>query len=159
MAKLEQSGGDLTIIRMLANSDAIFRPFIMIADALFFRSLVPRPILEVTILWIARNLDVPYEWAEHVPMALANGVTQEQIEAIERDVLDKRLFTPEELLALEVARELLFDHEVTTLTFDRAVAQWKVPGVIDLIAAIGWWGGTVRAIIEGFSLLQPDSIS
>jgi 4-carboxymuconolactone decarboxylase len=159
MAKLEQSGANLTIVRMIANSDSIFRPFIMIADALFFRSVVPRPILEVTILWIARHLDVPYEWAEHVPMALSNGVTQEKVDAIEADDLNMPLFDSEEILAVEVAGQLLFDHELTTSTFDRAVAQWQMAGVIDLIAAIGWWGGTVRAIIEGFSLLKPDPMS
>jgi len=156
LGKLENSDRDLTIQKLLANSGSLFRPFILISSALLFDSVVPRQTIEILILWLARELDVPYEWSEHVSMALAAGVSQSQIDAIASAEVDSELFSGEHLLAIDIARHLLAARTVPAETFRASVQTWEVSGTLDLFAVIGWWGGMVRTLIDGLGLVRPD---
>lgn len=156
LAKLEARGTDLTIQKILANSSTLFRPFILFSSALLFESEISRATAEILILWLARKLEVPYEWSEHVPLALASEVSEEQIGAIAADDLEAAAFSEEQLLAVSLARELLAERAISAETFSRSLAMWEVSGVLDVLAIVGWWGGTVRAMIDGLGLIHPD---
>ena len=158
LRKLEETGQDLTILRLVANSSHVFRPFVLLSSALLHNSVLPARIREMIILWMAAENGVPYEWAEHVPIAIRTGVTAEQIAALESGRLSEELFSPDELLGLKIARDLCSGGGVGSADFDLAVATWGIEGAMDVIFSVGLWGGLVPKVIEGLGLVRPDSV-
>src|SRR3984957_21092134 len=94
LSKLEASGNDLKILRVLANAENVFRPFVLLSNALMNKSSLSAADREVVILHLAAQRDVPYEWKEHVPMSDAVGITEDQRKLILSGSIEVDDFTP-----------------------------------------------------------------
>jgi len=156
LAKLEGNDLDFTVVRVVANSSALFRPFVLLSDALNNRSTIPADIRETVILAIAARAQMQYEWAEHVPMAGAAGLDDKQIAALAADSASPDLFDSEQLLAVAVAHGVLEGGGVAPENWSRMKAQWGDGGALELIAIIGWWGGFIQAMLGALGLVAPD---
>ena len=71
--------------RALANSPATSRAFQAYVAHLWNANRLERRLVELVILQVAAVCGVAYEWVHHVRLALANGVTPEEIAAIAAD--------------------------------------------------------------------------
>lgn len=151
---LEEIGNPKLILRTLANSETAFRPFVRLTGQLLRSTHLPRPVLEVLILHMALRTGTNYELEEHVPMARAAGVPEQQIEALLRDsgAVDGSVFGERELLAVEFADTLLTQRRIELPLWERVVAQWGEAGGIDLILAVGAWGALVPTVIDALGL-------
>lgn len=157
LEKLEGTGQNLVVLQLVANSPKVFRPFVLFANALLNQSTLPRPVMEVVILWLAQHHQAPYEWAEHEPMAERAGLTAAQIDALRTGgPLAPELFSDEDRLAVAVARALTEDEVVPPELWERAVATWGEAGAMDLIFTVGWWGGLVLALVRALGLVSPS---
>lgn len=156
LTKLEASGQDLTVLRLLANSPTVFRPFVRLSSTLMYDGALPDDVREVVILWMGRNRPHSYEWIEHVLIARRIGMGDDLIDAIENGDLDDDLFTEEQRLAVSVASELLGSHALSAPTFEAAVDTWGLETFIELVMVVGWWGGTVPTLLEAMGLRRPD---
>jgi hypothetical protein len=157
LAKLEATGQDLTILRLVANSGHAFRPFLLLSDALLNRAVLPAPVREVVILWMAVQRGVPYEWAEHVPMATRAGVTGAQVDHLAGGKpLGDGPFSDEMLLAVDIAADLLGRNGVSEEHWAAGVGRWGLEGMLDLVFTAGWWGGFVPTVLEALGLTEPD---
>lgn len=154
LAKLEPTGQDLTILRLLANSSHAFRPFVLFSGALLNRATLPAPVREAVILAMAVADGTSYEWAEHVPMATEAGLSAEQIEAIRVGDLAS---LPEELLfGIETATQVRAGIGVSEADWQRMVTSWTQEGALDLVLTAGWWGGMIPAVINALGLTGDD---
>jgi alkylhydroperoxidase family enzyme len=70
----------------MAYSEATFRPWLRFSGALLNQLALDPVLRELAILRVGQ-LTARYEWDQHVPVALAVGVTQAQIDALERGAL------------------------------------------------------------------------
>lgn len=156
LTKLEASGNDLTVLRLLANSPTVFRPFVRLSSTLMYDGALPDEVREVVILWLGRNRPHSYEWIEHVVIGRRIGLSDEQISAVERGDLEGDLFTDEQRQAVGLTAELVGERTLSTETFDAAVERWGLETVIELVLVIGWWGGTVPTFLEAMGLRHPD---
>ena len=104
-----------------------------------FESPLPARLRELVILWVARHWDQPVEWAIHHPLALAAGLAPAVVQAI-REGRRPGDLGPEEWLALDVCEALSAQRGLDDATYARAVAQLGEPGLIDLIALVGYYG-------------------
>ena len=104
-----------------------------------FESPLPARLRELVILWVARHWDQPVEWAIHYPLALAAGLAPAVVQAI-REGRRPGDLGPEEWLALDVCEALSAQRGLDDATYARAVAQLGEPGLIDLIALVGYYG-------------------
>jgi hypothetical protein len=157
LSKLESSGHDLKINRVLANSSAAFRPYILLAGGLLNNAALPAAEREIVILHLAARRNVTYEWDEHVPMSVQAGVTDEQRNAIELNLLeDTSLFNESERLALRASDEIIESHSLTPEVWADMTAQWGVEGAFDLVLTVGFWGGFVPIVIESVGLQHPS---
>ena len=155
LGKLEGSGKDLRILRVLANSPGMFRPFVLMADALLRRSKLPAKEREVVIMHLAAQRGVPYEWAEHVPMAAEAGVSDEQLAALSSGTLDDlTLFSPTEQLSLRAAREIA-DGALSEARWNELNDAIGEGAALDLLLTVAWWGAFVPMIIETVGLVSP----
>jgi 4-carboxymuconolactone decarboxylase len=157
LAKLEAGGNDLTITRIVANMPGAFRPFVLMADALFNRVSLPPLIRETVVLWLASRDGQSYEWAEHEPIARQAGVSDELIDALRRGQADP--VTSEQRLAIDLAAQLVGTRRVSSSTWTAAEATWGLPGLLELVLSIGWWHGLVPVMLDALDLAEPDGQS
>jgi alkylhydroperoxidase family enzyme len=154
LGKLDASGVNKKIIRVLANSPTAFRPFVLLSTGLLTSQFFPRPVQEVVILHLAARQRTQYEWEEHVPMATESGVSAEKIEAVRRDgaARDEGVFNKDELLAVAVADEILDTESLDPALWADAAALWGDEGGLDLLWTVAVWGGLVPTLIKAIGL-------
>ena len=105
-------------------------------DAL--RELLPEADFELAVLAAAREFDIDFVWAAHVPTAQRAGVPAATIETIRtRGSLDA--LTPREQTVITVARELVGGHRLSSETFQRAQHEFGERGLIEVLAAMGYY--------------------
>jgi alkylhydroperoxidase family enzyme len=73
----------LRVIGMLANAETAFRPWLKFSGTLLTKLALDAGLRELVILQVGRLTGARYEWDQHVPIALAVGITQAEIDALE----------------------------------------------------------------------------
>jgi 4-carboxymuconolactone decarboxylase len=156
LSKIEATGQNLKILRALANSPSAFRPFVLLANGLLRSSPFPAVSREVVILHLAARRGTTYEWEEHVPMAATAGVTPAQVEALARlQPLGSELFSESDLLAVQIAEQVIDEHHLDDGLWEAAVGMWGAEAALDLLLTVGWWGAFVPTVIEALGLTSP----
>jgi hypothetical protein len=153
LGKLQASGRLLSLYRVLANSSAAFRPFVLLTGALTLDQELPADIREVVVLWLAARRNVDYEWDEHVRLSAAIGITDEQRAALRVSAdLPAVLFTADQRLAVDVARAVLTGAVLPERLWHSAVTAWRLEGALNLILVVACWGAFVPTVIEAIGL-------
>ena len=156
LGRLEETSDALKVVRLIANSDTVFKPFVSMAAALMAKASLGAAEREVVILYLAAQRGVPYEWAEHIPMSSKAGVTDAQRASLADGFpADLSLFDDSQQLALTSAQEIVEHRRLAPEKFDRAREWWGEQAALDLIFTVGWWGGFVPTVIEAFGLESP----
>jgi hypothetical protein len=165
LGKLEQNGLALPINRLLANSEAAFRPFILMANGLLNCGKLPPHLRECVILALATRLGVRYEWMEHVKISKLAGVTDDERAALEQSFssTDERLSA--ETRSIVAAALQVLDGSLTDSTWASLCALYGKSAALELVLVVGWWGGMVptilKAVADRFDLVsaigQPNA--
>ncbi|MEK9720485.1 MAG: carboxymuconolactone decarboxylase family protein [Quisquiliibacterium sp.] len=93
------------LYRMLGNAPAMLRAWLDFAWPLRLEAKTPRAIRELLILRGAQVSGARYEWVHHVPMALAAGVSQAKVDALEA-WQQSPLYDDAERAVLRIAEEV-----------------------------------------------------
>ncbi len=94
------------LYRVIGHSPAMLRAWLDLAWPLRLQASSDRRIRELLILRGAQVSGTRYEWVHHVPMALAAGVTQAKIDALDDQWGDSTLFDERERAVLRLADEV-----------------------------------------------------
>lgn len=159
LGKLEASGQDLTILRMLANAPGVFRPYLKFATALIYEGDLAEDVREIVIMWMAQARPNSYEWAEHDVISERVGVSRELIEHLATGAELDAKFTDDQRAGVAIAREVLDTGTIASENFDKALQRFGMEALIELILTISWWGGAVPMMLEALQLDLPDSLS
>jgi 4-carboxymuconolactone decarboxylase len=116
-------------------------------DAL--RELLSEADFELAVLGAAREFDIDFVWAAHAPVAARAGVSQATIELI-RTRGDLAILSQHERIILALARELVGKHQLSAEAFEEARAELGEPGLIEVLATIGYY------IFIGCTLIATD---
>lgn len=95
-----------------------------------------RPLSELAILTVARELDQPYEWSLHEVEALAVGLEPEVIETVKH----RRPLTglgEREAVIVQMGRELIGGHVLSAETYARAEALLGRTNLVDIVMLMG----------------------
>ena len=158
LGKLEASGQDLTILRMLANAPAVFRPYLKFATALIYEGALADDVREIVIMWMANARPNTYEWAEHDVISARVGVPRELIAYLATGAeLDER-FSDDQQAGVAVAKQVLETGTIDSEIFDEALERFGMEALIELILTISWWGGAVPMMLEALQLDLPDNL-
>lgn len=114
------------LYRVLCQSPALFQGWLDFAGPLRLQAKTPRALRELLILRGAQVAATAYEWAQHVPMALAAGVSEAQIDAL-ADWRNCDLFDAQQRAALQLAEEVTRGPAASAAT----IAQLKASGFDD----------------------------
>ncbi len=109
---------------------------------------------ELAILATAREHDSQFEWAAHEPAALAEGIAPEIIDVI-RHRYDTAGLAAADALVIDLGREIFRTRRVAPQTYARALRQFGVRQLVDLVALMGNYAGTA-ALLAAFDMrLDP----
>jgi alkylhydroperoxidase family enzyme len=128
----------LNVFRTMAHAETAFRPWLRWGGVLLGDLQLDPVLRELAILRVARlTPHADYEWVQHVPIALAVGATQEQVDAIERDDLEADALDGLQCAVLRFTEEVVRDARASDATF-AAVAEALSPReIVELLMVIG----------------------
>jgi 4-carboxymuconolactone decarboxylase len=140
----EEGREPIWLYRTLAHAPAALRGFSAAGRALRHEASAPRALRELAIMRTALLTGSAYEWSHHCPMALAAGVTEEQLAALD-GWSDSPLFDDRERAVLRCADEV----HATALS-DEAYAELErhlVPGeVVELVMIAAFYQAVARVL-------------
>ena len=135
----------MNVARMIANSDAAFYPFSMLGNSLLTRSKLDARLRELAILRTAKVSKSVYEWTQHVPIAKAAGVTDEQVDAIE-NWEGARCFGEIDRLVLKFTDEVARNVKGGRATIEALQKHMGTTEIVELVMSIGFWGMVARLL-------------
>ena len=135
----------MNVARMIANSDAAFYPFSMLGNSLLTRSKLDARLRELAILRTAKVSKSVYEWTQHVPIAKAAGVTDEQVAAIEKWE-GAPCFSEIDRLVLKFTDEVARNVKGGRATIEALQQHMGTTEIVELVMSIGFWGMVARLL-------------
>jgi alkylhydroperoxidase family enzyme len=127
----------LNIFRMMAHAQANMIPAMRFANSILHKQKLSHVNRELLILQVAKLEGGEYEWRQHVPIALGVGVTQAQIDALERgDFSDASLNAAERAL-LGFGREVVVNVRVPDAVFAGVRQHFSDQEIVESIFTIG----------------------
>ena len=131
---------------MIANaSDAVFQNFSRLGNSLMTKGKLNSRLREIAILRNARVCGSLYEYTQHVPIAKAVGVSDDQLRGVD-DWENASCFDDLDKLVLRFTDEVARGVKGQKATLD-ALARYLAPGeIVELIMAIGFWGMVARLL-------------
>ena len=119
-------------------------------------SILPRQ-RELAILQVGYSTKTAYEWVHHIDIALASGLTEEDIRAIALESAGGTSHLDElDRAVLRAAREMTDDLIITDPTFDILRRRLTAGQIVDLVALIAFYNGGVRVMRALEIDIEPD---
>jgi 4-carboxymuconolactone decarboxylase len=114
---------------------ALTKAFLVFNSHLFSSTLSDRirEMVTVRVAWLRRG---EYEWAQHVQMARAAGMSGEEIDAISEGP-DSELWGPLDAAVLRCVDEIVADRYVSDETWRRLADHFDRKQLMDLVFTIG----------------------
>jgi len=128
----------LNIFRMWANAPTLFKPGLRLGGAILGKQKLDPALRELVILLVAKLEGGEYEWVQHVPIALAAGCRQEQIDALARGDLVSA-FDPREKSLLKFSQEVIENVRASEETFKAAAAHFSAQEIVEIIFTCGFY--------------------
>jgi 4-carboxymuconolactone decarboxylase len=140
----------------LLRSPALLARLQKVGEYLRFESALPRRVNELVTLVVARAWTQQFEWAAHVPLALAAGTDARTIEAL-REGRRPDAMSPEEAVAHDFAVELLRTCGVSDATYRAGLEAFGERGVIDLVGLIGYFASVSMVLNVAHTPPEPGA--
>ena len=129
----------LNIFRMMAHAEANMIPAMRLGNSILHRQKLSAVNRELLILQVAQLENGAYEWRQHVPIALGVGVTQRQIDGLERASYDDDAFDEAERALLAFGREVIENVRVPEPLFAGMRQHFGEQEIVEAIVAIGFY--------------------
>ncbi|MCJ0762376.1 carboxymuconolactone decarboxylase family protein [Variovorax terrae] len=152
----QRLGTVLHVYRLLAWSPALVKAWTPFAGAMRFDLSVSRRLRELLIVQIAAQLGAHYEYEHHLHMALDEGISQAQIDALTQ-WRGSGLFDADESLVLQLADELAQSPGASAATMKSLQDRFEKKHVIELLVTGALYCAVARIINSLDVELEPDA--
>jgi alkylhydroperoxidase family enzyme len=129
----------LNIFRMMAHAEANMIPAMRLGNSILHKQKLSAVNRELLILQVAQLEGGAYEWRQHVPIALGVGVTQAQIDALERGDFADNAFSVAERALLAFSKHVTKNVRVPEPVFAEARRHFSEQEIVETILAIGFY--------------------
>ncbi|WP_375783905.1 carboxymuconolactone decarboxylase family protein [Bradyrhizobium sp. Pha-3] len=129
----------LNIFRMMAHADANAMPLMRLGNSILHKQKLSAVNRELLILQAAQLEGGAYEWRQHVPIALGVGVTQAQIDAVERGNYDDAALNAAERALLGFGREVVEKVRVGEAAFAGVREHFGDQEIVEAIVTLGFY--------------------
>ena len=135
---------------VLLHSPELARRAATLGGYLRYESSLDARTRETAVMATAGLNDCDYEWTAHEPIARAAGVSADVMHAIhERQPAE---MPPNDRDIYDLAVGIIQQHRVPAELFDRLKTRLGLTGLVELVAAIGYWT-FVAATLNTFEVL------
>ncbi len=144
------AGRVINVYRALANSPRTVEEVARLGAALFAKGALDPVDRELLILAYGLRYRAEYEWAQHVPISQAVGVTDDQRAALRRGEYDAAVFTPAQRALLRFAVAVA-DGPVVDDAVHAAVAEhYDAERIVEALVLAGFYFllGRVCTVLE-----------
>lgn len=129
----------LNIFRMWANAATIFPAGIRYGNAILTKQKLSAARRELVILAVGRIEGGIYEFAQHIPIALAAGCREEQVTALEQARFDDKAFDEAEKALLRLTREVILDVKASDAAMEAAKKHFDAQEIVEIVCTIGFY--------------------
>lgn len=129
----------LNIFRMMAHAETSIIPQMMLGGAILGNQALGHKERELLILLVAHLEGGAYEWRQHVPIALAVGVSQAEVDALERTDLAAPVFSDSHRALLAFGRQVIEDAHVDDGVFAGVRRHFPPREIVEAILDIGYY--------------------
>jgi alkylhydroperoxidase family enzyme len=137
--------GPPNIFTTLGQHPRLFRAWLRYSARLMPFGQLPRRDTELVILRVAWQCRSPYEWQQHVPIALRVGLTPDEVAGV-ADRSGAGTFTERQRALLAVTDELLARRALSDETWSAVQASLRDREAIELCMLIGHYQGLASTI-------------
>ncbi len=129
----------LNVFRMWANAGSTFAAGIRHGNAILSKQKLSALRRELIVLAVGRIEGGVYEFAQHVPIALAAGCRDDQIAALETARFTDKAFDEAEKALLRLVREVVLDVRARTETVEAAKVFFDAQEIVEIIWTTGFY--------------------
>jgi alkylhydroperoxidase family enzyme len=147
------NGPILNIFRTLANHPALAKRWLVFGNHILAKSTLPAREREIAILrigWLCRS---GYEWGQHVVIAKASGLSDDEIARIAAGP-EAPGWSADDRALLRAADELHADAFVGDATWAELAKRWSTQQLMDLVFTVGQYN-LVSMALNSFGV-QPE---
>ncbi len=153
---IAERGSLLHLYRMLLNSVPLAEGWLTFLTAIRQRLSLSGTLRELVIMRVAILNGAQYEADQHAPIALQEGLTQRQLEAL-ADWQDSDAFTAAQRAALALTDAMTRDVQVPDETLDQVRGHLSDREVVELVATIAAYN-MVSRFIEALGIHSDEEI-
>jgi len=154
---LGAGGQPLNIFGTLAHHPKLMKRWLVFGNHVLAKSTLPARDRELVILRSGWRCRAPYEWAQHVVIARAAGVTDDEIIRITQGP-DAAGWDAFDALLLRAADELHDDSCVAEPTYRAIAARYDEQQMLDLVFTIGQYH-LVSMALNTFRVERDDGVT
>jgi alkylhydroperoxidase family enzyme len=129
----------LNIFRAMAHATTNFAPLLRLGASILAEQQLDGKLRELAILLAVQSLGGRYEWVQHVPIAIACGVTQEQVDALERGAVQAPCFDDRERRYLAFVAESIAGTRASDAAFAAAAERFSPRELVETLLTIGFY--------------------
>lgn len=150
--KFDSQSTKVNFFRMLGHSAGAFIPVMDLTNAIFRDLTISDYHKELMVLLVGAHESVAYEWEQHVSIAQAAGVRQDQFIAIaEGQIDDTDAFKEDERVLLRFGKAVLDKGKAPGVLFKHALRHFSVQDLSDAIIVLGYYR-MISAHIQTFDI-------
>lgn len=127
------------IFNMMAHAETALKPLMKLGGTLLGKLELDPKLRELCLLQAVKIAGGEYEWVQHVPIALALGATQAQIDALEEGEDRARCFDETEQASLVFTRELVSRGKASREALAELRKHLSERAVVELIIMAGFY--------------------
>jgi alkylhydroperoxidase family enzyme len=140
-----RTGRLLNLHRVMGYAPRLAKASMDVALAIRTGTLLPRPLVELVILRTAQSFGSDYEWQQHHPMALAIGMSERQIEALQV-WSDSDLFSDKERAALGFCDSIIAKTPLAATAFARLREHFSPREIVELAVVVSEYLATAHFV-------------
>ena|SRR5271155_222613 len=150
-------GEVMNAYQTVAHHPRLFRRWLLFAAQLLNDSALPGRQREIVILRTGWNCGSDYEWGQHVKMARAEGVTDEEIIRVTQGPHQPG-WKPLDALLLMATDEMCTDRVISDSTYEALASQLDVKQLLDLVFLVGHYE-LVSMLLRTFRVERDDGVT
>ena len=127
----------INLFRAMANAQSLYPTYIRYVNLLFKHLELDAALERMIVLHVTRRSDCLYAWRQNVVVAKSVGVSQDQIDALERGDLLASCFQDSERTAFRFTDEAIELIEVTDQTYAETKALFSDQAITEMLYVIG----------------------
>ncbi len=147
----------LNVFATFAHHPKLMKRWLVFANHVLAKSTLPARDRELLVLRTGWNCRAVYEWAQHVAISRAIGITDDEIARVAEGP-DAEGWSASDAELLRAADELHTEQTLTDATYDAMAARYDTQQLLDLVFTVGQYH-LVSMALNTFRAARDDDVT